>query len=121
MYGGGMRQVGILAAAGIYALENNIERLSQDHKNARLFAEQVSQIQGIEIDMDTVQTNIVVMDIGTLGIDSFQAVGKLKENGCMVVIFGPTKIRAVTHLDVDENDVLEAIGVFQKTFSDPKS
>ncbi|KPL18174.1 MAG: threonine aldolase [candidate division Zixibacteria bacterium SM23_81] len=120
MYGGGMRQVGILAAAGIYALENNIERLSEDHKNARLFAEQVSRIPGIEIDIDTVQTNIVVMDIAALGMDSFQAVEKLQENGCMVVVFGPTKIRAVTHLDVDEEDVLEAIGVFQKTFSDPK-
>jgi threonine aldolase len=121
MYGGGMRQVGILAAAGIYALENHIERLGEDHKNARLFAEQVSQIPGIEIDMDTVQTNIVVMDIGALGIDSFQAVEKLQKNGCMVVVFGPTKIRAVTHLDVNEEDVLEAIRVFQETFTDPKS
>jgi threonine aldolase len=117
MYGGGMRQVGILAAAGIYALENNIQRLSEDHRNARLFAERVSNIPGIEIDMQTVQTNIVVMNIAGLGLGSLQTVEMLKKNGLLVVIFGPEKIRAVTHLDVDEEDILEAARIFEETFS----
>ena len=116
-----MRQVGILAAAGIYALENNIERLSEDHKNARLFAEQVSQIPGIQIDLETVQTNIVVMDITSLGVDSYQAMEMLQNNGCLVVDFGPQKIRAVTHLDVDHQDVLQAARIFQETFASSKS
>jgi len=117
MYGGGMRQAGILAAAGIYALENNIQRLGEDHKNARLFAERVSKIPGIEIDMETVQTNIVVMNIAGLGLDSLRAMEMLKKSGLLVVIFGPQKIRAVTHLDVDEQDVLEAARIFEETFS----
>lgn len=121
MYGGGMRQVGILAAAGIYALENNIERLGEDHKNARLFAKRVSQIEGIEVDLETVQTNIVVMDITALSEDSHQVVEMLKEKGCLVVYFGPGKMRAVTHLDVNEEDVLEAVRIFEETFSGDKS
>lgn len=116
MYGGGMRQVGILAAAGIYALEHNIDRLSEDHKNARLFAERVAKIDGIIIDLETVQTNIVVMDIGGLGLDSSRAVKMLREKGVQVVVFGPTKIRAVAHLDVSEEDVLAAAGIFEATF-----
>ncbi|MCK4273126.1 low-specificity L-threonine aldolase [bacterium] len=116
MYGGGMRQVGILAAAGIYALENNIERLAEDHENAELFAGRVSKIEGIEIDLPTVQTNIVVMEIAGLGVNSHQAVEMLQKNGCLVVVFGPTKIRAVTHLDVSEQDVLQAARIFQETF-----
>ncbi len=120
MYGGGMRQVGILAAAGIYALENNIERLAEDHRNARLFAERVSQIQGIAIDLETVQTNIVVMDISGLKMDSIRAMGMLQKNGCLVVVFGPQKIRAVTHLDVAEEDVLAACEIFERTFRGSK-
>jgi threonine aldolase len=120
MYGGGMRQVGILASAGIYALDNNIERLAEDHDNATLFAQGVSQIPGIGIDLETVHTNIVVMDITGLGMDSNRAMGMLQKNGCLVVVFGPRKIRAVTHLDVNEEDVSEAIGIFQKTFGGVK-
>jgi threonine aldolase len=118
MYGGGMRQVGILAAAGIYALENNIDRLAEDHRNARAFAERVNRIDGIEIDLETVQTNIVVMDIADLGIEPPQAVEMLKERGLLVVVFGPTKIRAVAHLDVSEQDVQRAAEIFEKTFGD---
>lgn len=121
MYGGGMRQVGILAAAGIYALENNLERLVEDHRNARLFADRVSQIPGIGIDLETVQTNIVVMDISGLGVGAGRAEQMLKENGLLVVVFGPTKIRAVTHLDVSQEDVLEAARIFERTFSGQKS
>jgi threonine aldolase len=121
LYGGGMRQVGILAAAGIYALEHNIERLVEDHRNARAFAERVSRIEGIRIDLETVQTNIVVMDVAGLGITPLQAVARLKENGLLVVVFGPTKIRAVTHLDVDAEKVLQAAGILEETFTGRKS
>jgi threonine aldolase len=121
MYGGGMRQVGILAAAGIYALEHNIDRLAEDHRNARLFAERVSKIDCIEIDLETVQTNIVVMNIAGLSVDPPQIVELLKKKGLMVVVFGPTKIRAVAHLDVSEEDVLEAARIFEETFAELKA
>ena len=116
MFGGGMRQVGILAAAGIYALEHNIDRLAEDHRSAREFAERVSRIEGIDIDLETVQTNIVVMDVAGLGIDAFQAVARLRDRGLLVVIFGPTRIRAVTHLDVSSEQVLQAARIIEKTF-----
>jgi threonine aldolase len=121
MYGGGMRQVGILAAAGIYALENNIDRLADDHRNARAFAERVARIEGIEIDLETVQTNIVVMDIAGLGVDPPQAVEMLKQKGLLVVVFGPTKIRAVAHLDVSEGDVRRAAEIFEETFGEKRT
>ncbi len=117
MFGGGMRQVGILAAAGIYALEHNIDRLAEDHRSAREFAERVSRIEGIDIDLETVQTNIVVMDVAGLGIDAFQAVARLRDRGLLVVIFGPTRIRAVTHLDVSSEEVLQAARIIEETFS----
>jgi threonine aldolase len=116
MFGGGMRQVGILAAAGIYALENNIDRLAEDHRNAREFAERVGGVEGIRIDLETVQTNIVVMDIAGLGLDAPAAVARLKERGLLVVVFGETKIRAVTHLDVTTEEVLRAAGIIEETF-----
>jgi threonine aldolase len=71
--------------------------------------------------LETVQTNIVVMEIGTLGMDPFRAVENLRKNGLLVVVFGPTKIRAVTHLDVNQEDVLQAARVFEDTFCGPKS
>jgi threonine aldolase len=116
LFGGGMRQVGILAAAGIYALENNIDRLAEDHRNARAFAERIAHIEGIRIDLETVQTNIVVMDIAGLGLDAPAAVARLKDRGLLVVIFGATRIRAVTHLDVTTEEVLQAAGIIEETF-----
>ena len=116
LFGGGMRQVGLLAAAGIYALENNIDRLAEDHRNARQFAERVGRIEGIDIELETVQTNIVVMDIAGLGLDPSRVVNKLKDNGLLVVVFGATKIRAVTHLDVTSREVLRAAEILEETF-----
>jgi threonine aldolase len=121
MYGGGMRQVGILAAAGIYALEHNIERLAEDHHHARVFAERVGRIEGLRIDLETVQTNIVVIDVSGLGREPAQVVKRLKEKGLLVVIFGQTKIRAVTHLDVSGEEVLRAARIFEETFAESRS
>ena len=116
-----MRQSGILAAAGIYALENNIDRLAKDHHNARLFAERVSKIEGIEIDLETVQTNIVVMNIAGLRVDPPQVMELLKKRGLLVVVFGPTKLRAVAHLDVSESDIFAAARIFEETFAELKT
>jgi len=116
MFGGGMRQVGIIAAAGIYAIENNFDRLAEDHKNARILAEGLVKIKGIYIDMESVQTNMVILEIKEKGKDSNWLVEKLKENGILSLPFGKTRMRLVTHLDVNKDDILRTIEVFEGVF-----
>ncbi len=116
MFGGGMRQVGIIAAAALYAIEHNIQRLSEDHENAWYFAESISEIEGVYIDLDSVQTNIVVLDIAGSGRGVDDIVASCREKGLLVVAFGATKIRAVTHLDVDRDDVRDAIQIMREVF-----
>ncbi|MFH2054855.1 MAG: low-specificity L-threonine aldolase [bacterium] len=116
MFGGGMRQVGLLAAAGIYALEHNLGRLQEDHDNARVLAENLAKLPGIEIDLDTVQTNIVIFEVAESGMNAVEALGKLKEQGVLAVPFGPTRIRCVTHLDVNSEQIETALKAFQKVF-----
>ena len=112
--GGGMRQVGILAEAGIFALKNNYRRIVEDHHNARWLAERLLEIDGIEIDMETVQSNLVVFDIAGTGWKVMEAVEALKKQGVLVVPFGGTTLRAVTHLDVERRDLERAVGNFRK-------
>ena len=112
MYGGGMRQVGIIAAAGIYAIDNNFNRLVEDHRNARLLAERLNDLEGLKIDLESVQTNIVVIDITETKKTVEQFLKALKEKGVLLVPFGKNKIRAVTHLDVKRDQILEAIEKF---------
>jgi threonine aldolase len=112
MFGGGMRQVGVLAAAGIVALEKMIARLEEDHKNAQLLARGVAGIPGVKIDPEKVQTNIVVFDIGDTGIGTEELAVKLKERGVLINGINPREMRAVTHHDVSREDcesALEAI------------
>ncbi len=116
MFGGGMRQVGILAAAAIYALENNVQRLVEDHENAWYLAESLSEIEGVYIDLDSVQTNIVVMDIAGAGREVPDVIYALREKGVLAVAFGRNKIRCVTHLDVNREEVRDAIKIFKEVF-----
>jgi len=109
MYGGGMRQAGILAAAGLYALEKHRERLADDHANAKALAETLVGAPGIAIDVARIQTNIVMLDLerGTA-----QALVELaREDGVLLVAVGAHRVRAVTHLDVDRDGVLRAASV----------
>lgn len=114
MFGGGMRQVGILAAAGIYALEHNINRLADDHKNARCLAERLAILPGLTIDLETVQTNIVLVDIdpGVMTVDRF--IASLGDLGVLCVAFGPSRVRFTTHLDVSGDDCDQAISAVKK-------
>jgi threonine aldolase len=102
MAGGAMRQSGILAAAGSYALANNVDRLADDHANARLLAEELLRGDDIEIDLGTVQTNIVVFElVERRGVpDASAFVERCRERGVLLNAFGPRTVRAVTHLDV---------------------
>jgi threonine aldolase len=117
LLGGGMRQVGIIAAAGVYGLRHNVERLPEDHHRARRLAEALSRIDRIDIDLDTVQTNIVVVDLAGSGLSVDESTLLLEKSGVLVIPFGRTTIRAVTHLDIDDEDVTQAIAVFEKVFS----
>lgn len=117
MFGGGMRQAGIIAAAGIYALEHNIARLAEDHANAKRLANALAERKGIAIHPAQVETNIVIFDIAKTRYTIRQAVEALKQDGVLVVPFGKTLLRAVTHLDVSSKDIEKAISVLRKVFS----
>ena len=101
MFGGAMRQTGIYAASGLYAIERHFERLAEDHANARRFAERLSQSARIELDLATVQTNIIVFRLRAGAPDASAVVAQARERGVLVFAFGPRTIRAVTHLDVN--------------------
>jgi threonine aldolase len=102
MLGGGMRQAGILAAAGLYALEHHIARLADDHANARRFAEGLSRAPGITVDVSGVETNIVIWDLSPeLPLDAAAFVARARERGVLLNAIAARRLRAVTHLDVD--------------------
>jgi threonine aldolase len=117
MFGGGMRQAGIIAAAGIYALDHHIDRLSVDHANAKRLAQGLSQIDGVGIDPNSVETNIVVFDVSETGTDPHQVGEQLKERGILMLPFGKALIRAVTHLDVTSQDIEKALEITADVFS----
>jgi threonine aldolase len=101
MFGGAMRQSGILAAAGLYALDHNMARLVDDHANARLLAERLAGLAAVELDLATVQTNIVIFRLPPGGPDAAAIVARAKEVGVLVSAFAARTVRAVTHLDVN--------------------
>ncbi|MBV8936391.1 MAG: DegT/DnrJ/EryC1/StrS family aminotransferase [Alphaproteobacteria bacterium] len=100
MFGGAMRQSGILAAAGLYALDHNLSRLAEDHANARLLAEQLAGLRGVRLDLATVQSNIVIFRMAEGAADAATVVARAQESGVLVSAFGERIVRAVTHLDV---------------------
>jgi threonine aldolase len=108
MAGGAMRQVGIFAAAAEYALDHHVERLADDHANARLLADRLAASPAIELDPTAVQTNIVVFSLASDAPDASTVTAAARETGVLVVAFGPRTIRAVTHLDVTRDQVAEA-------------
>ena len=113
-YGGGMRQVGIIAAACEFALENNLNKLKIDHNNAKKLAETLHSLPNIEIDLNSVQTNLIIFDVDKMGKTASEVCLLLEKNGILSLPFGPTKIRFVTHIDVSEQDVDLAIDVLKK-------
>jgi threonine aldolase len=98
--GGGMRQAGTLAAAGLIALEEMPERLYEDHRNATLLAKRLGTAPGIKMDIASVQTNIVIFDIGQLGVTTVEYSGELKRRGVLANGVNSTHMRFVTHMDV---------------------
>lgn len=113
-YGGGIRQGGILAAGALYALEHNWPLLAADHRRARALAEGIAGLPGLAVDLETVQTNIFIFEVDPQKITADALVKKLGEQGVLMFTFGPTRIRAVTHLEISDDDIEYAIGVFRK-------
>ena len=110
--GGAMRQVGILAAAALHALQNNRERLAEDHANCRSLAKGLAKLPFLEVDASSVETNIVF--IGTGGRNAFDLSKRLDEAGLRLLATGPHTLRAVTNLTVTENEISEAITAFEQ-------
>ncbi len=108
MLGGALRQAGILAAAGLYALDHNIERLAEDHANARRIGERLAQCPQIDIDLPALQTNILVFKLRPGAPDGATVVSRARERGVLIFAFGPRTIRAVTHLDVSAEQCVRA-------------
>ena len=110
MMGGGMRQAGILAAAGMYALDHNVARLAEDHANARVLADALLGMRGVTME-SPVETNIVIFVLGEGLPDAATVCARAKERGVLVNAVGARKIRALTHLDVDRAAVEKAAGI----------
>lgn len=105
--GGGMRQVGVLAAAGLIALEDGPKKLHEDHANARLLAEALAHTEGVAIDLESVETNIVVFRLKARS-GAADVAARLKKRGVLASAFGPNAIRLVTHRDVSRNECIDA-------------
>lgn len=108
MFGGAMRQSGILAAAGLYALDHNFSRLVDDHANARLLAERLAGLRGVRLELATVQSNIVIFRMEESAPDAATIVARAEEAGVRVSAFGERTVRAVTHLDVSREQCRRA-------------
>jgi threonine aldolase len=113
MMGGAMRQAGIVAAAGLYALDHNVERLAEDHENARVLAEGIAELRGASIDPSKVETNIVIFEVD----DPAGVVAALLLEGVEMTQMGPGRIRAVTHMDVDRAGIERALVALRKVLA----
>lgn len=114
MLGGGMRQAGIIAAPGIIALEKMIDRLEEDHRNARLLAEGITKIDGLYVDLRRVQTNIVLIDVSGLGVNSETFIAKLRERGLLASNHSKTIVRIVTHRGIEKEHIERALTIIEE-------
>jgi threonine aldolase len=109
--GGGMRQAGILAAAALYALDHHVDRLAEDHANARRLAAGIRHIPGLRLDPDTVDTNILFFQIDAALGTAAEFCERLRREGLLMLVTAPTRVRAVTHLDVTAADAERALEI----------
>jgi threonine aldolase len=109
-----MRQAGIIAAAGVYALEHHVARLAEDHEHAKMLALALAELPQVSLNPADVETNIVIFDVGATGCPAKEVGERLEKEGVRVSVMGRTTLRAVTHLDVSRQDVERAIEVFRR-------
>jgi threonine aldolase len=117
-FGGAMRQAGIAAAACVYALDHHVERLADDHARARRLAEALQEA-GLPVELEQVQTNFVQIDVGALGLSQVNALERLWAEGVRLSATSGTKLRAVTHLDISDDDVERAAGLIPRALGVP--
>lgn len=115
-FGGAMRQAGIIAAGAVYALEHHIERLAEDHANAQTLAQGLASIDGIEV--EPVETNLVFFDVAGLDLTAAAFSQALLAEGLHLGAIGPTRLRAVTHLDVSSTQIEEALAIVERVVSE---
>ena len=116
--GGAMRQSGILAAAGVYALQHNVERMAEDHANAKFFAELIAGLPGVRLDPPQIDTNIVFFDCTATGLTGAELSARLQARGVRFSQMGPNRLRAVTHLDVTRAELERAASVLSDVLAD---
>ena len=116
--GGGMRQAGIIAAAGIVALETMVDRLQEDHTNARLLADGIADLPGVVLDPETIKTNIIYFDMDDNVIESADFLAVLAAKGIQFFDTGPRRFRMVTHYGITAEDILYTIDAFKQTLTD---
>jgi threonine aldolase len=118
MLGGGMRQAGVLAAAGIVSLERMIERLEDDHARARKLSDGLKQVRGLVLDADSPSTNMVYFTVADeVTLDENQIIERMRQNGVLVDTAGARRFRLVTHYWIDDAGVEKAVAAFQKILS----
>lgn len=113
--GGGMRQAGVLAAAGIIALTRMVDRLKEDHENAKFLAMKLREI-GYSVNVEDVETNMVILKTDNLKVNAHQFLSAMREKGVLAVAFSDTSIRLVTHNDVSRENIEEALNAFEELF-----
>jgi len=116
--GGGMRQAGIIAAAGIVALETMVDRLQEDHTNARLLADGIADLPGIILDPESIKTNIIYFDMDDAAMESADFLAALSTKGIQFFDTGPRRFRMVTHYGITAEDILYTIDGFKQTLAD---
>ena len=114
LFGGALRQAGVIAATAIYALEHNVDRMAEDHANARLFAEAIADVEGIRIDPAETETNLVFFDVDPEFGDAMAVCARLEAHGIRICDMGPYRLRACTHLSVAREDVLKAADLLRE-------
>jgi threonine aldolase len=117
IYGGGMRQAGIIAAGGLYALRHNVERLADDQRRARRLAEALASLPGLDVALETVQTNMVFAGTRGTGLPAAALVERFAAEGVLCLDEGPWSVRFVTHLDLDEHDIDETVAVVARVLA----
>ena len=117
IFGGGMRQAGVLAAAALYGLNHNVARLEEDHHKAKVLAGMLAEVPGFVIDMESVQTNIIVINVGQTGRTPDQVLSLLRSKGVLLTLGNYMGIRAVTHLDVSLDEVKKAGSIIREVMA----
>ncbi|WP_440998582.1 threonine aldolase family protein [Fodinibius sp. SL11] len=115
MWGGGMRQIGLLAAAADYAIEHHLPKLKKDHQRAQELAKVINQCSGLSIDLESVETNILIFNVKEMAAE--EAVEQLADEGIQVVPFGPKTLRATFHFQIDDDDLATVKEAFEKLFN----